>query len=192
MDLAFQNQYKSGKGTGVGLAFSHRIVDSHAGTLELKSKPNNGSCFLVKLPSIQNQDSAITNEGALSDKVTGKQILVIDDEEDVAQLILDILSDEGFLVTVETTPKQALHTINNNEFDAIICDFKMPGMNGEQFFNSAKIIAPKQMTKIGFVTGDSMSTNVQTFFANSQRPYIEKPIVASELILFVNQLCDGE
>ena len=179
-----------GKGTGVGLAFSHRIVDSHCGILDVKSNPGKGTSFFVKLQSAKSVISDTTLEDHQPIKKTGKHVLVIDDEADVAQLVSDILDDQGFVVTTQTSPKEALHLLENAEYDAVVSDFKMPDMNGEQFFNAMKVLAPECTDRIGFMTGDAMSQNVRSFFVNSKRPHIEKPIIAEELVALVHLLCD--
>lgn len=180
-----------GKGTGVGLAFSHRIVDSHGGLLVLKSEHGAGTSFFVKLRSAKPANVQVKVEEVQSDKVTGKRILVIDDEAAVAELVTDILNERGFTVTTQTNSKEALHLLEQTEYDAIISDFKMPLMNGEQFFNAAKVIAPEAANRIGFMTGDAMSNNVKNFFASSKRPHIEKPINADELTALIQKLIDG-
>ena len=180
-----------GKGTGVGLAFSHRIVDSHGGLLKLNSDIGKGASFFVKLRSAKPTNEQAKIEEVQPDRVTGKRILVIDDEVAVAELVTDILNECGFTVTTQTNPKEALRLLEKAEYDAIISDFKMPLMNGEQFYNSAKVIAPEAASRIGFMTGDAMSDNVKPFFASSKRPHIEKPINAEELIALIQKLTDA-
>jgi signal transduction histidine kinase/ActR/RegA family two-component response regulator len=177
-----------GEGTGVGLAFSHRIITSHKGELTVTSKRGKGATFQVKLPASAEYifsspvpDSAIAN----SDK---KTILIVDDEDGVAQLIFDLLFERGFLTTKSTSPQAALTILENQTFDVILSDFKMPGMDGEAFFQALKVIAPECIDRIGFITGDAMSENVRSFFASSGRPYIEKPVLNEELMELVAAL----
>ena len=181
-----------GKGTGVGLAFSHRIIESHGGLLELNSTTDKGTTFFVKLRSAKNIDEGIHNHQDSAQLVSNRHILVIDDEANVAQLVHDLLLEAGFKVTLRTDPTAALATLEGETFDAIVSDFKMPGMTGKQLYNAIKVVAPECAERIGFVTGDAMSFSVRTFFEESKRPHIEKPIHAGELLEMVTALLRNE
>lgn len=178
-----------GEGTGVGLAFSHRIVESHGGELELKSEPGAGTSFFIKLRSAKNvTQSELEADGA--DQPDCASVLVVDDEAGVAQLTHDLLTDEGFMVTQSVNPREALAILESQTFDVVLSDFKMPGMDGEQFYKALAVIAPECAERIGFITGDAMSANVKTFFEKSGRPHIEKPIMRDELLGLVLELCE--
>ncbi|MEM6464223.1 MAG: PAS-domain containing protein [Pseudomonadota bacterium] len=178
-----------GEGTGVGLAFSHRIIQSHGGQLELRSKQKQGTRFYIKLRAA-NQDlfEKDTSEADLS-QWEAKSVLVVDDEAGVAQLTHDLLVEAGFSVTQSVRPRDALEIIKNQNFDVVLSDFKMPDMDGEHFYNAMKAVAPECAERTGFITGDAMSANVKTFLDKSGRPHIEKPIIRQELLALVTQLC---
>lgn len=179
-----------GKGTGVGLAFSHRIIESHGGLLELESSTNAGTKFAVKLRSAKDYETSKNNPPNEIGTKSGKQVLVVDDEADVAQLIHDILVENACHVTVTTSAKEAVRILENQSFDVVLSDFKMPEMNGEQFYNVIKAVAPNYKNKIGFITGDAMSETVRNFFAQSKRPHLEKPIMTHDLLKIVDQLAE--
>ena len=177
-----------GEGTGVGLAFSHRIIASHNGELSLHSINGCGATFSIKLP-ISTQTvpaAALTDEE--NAQYRSKSVLIVDDEEGVAQLIFDILSEQGLLVTKTTSPRTALGILESQTFDIILSDFKMPGMDGEHFFEALSVVAPECIERVGFITGDAMSENVRSFFLSSGRPYIEKPVLKDELFDLIEGL----
>lgn len=171
-----------GEGTGVGLAFSHRIVQSHGGVLSLVSEPTRGTQFFVRLQVAE--DSGTEDDNATQQTVVKgvRTVLIVDDEAGVARLIRDLLMEEGFTVTTTTSPRDALNRAAKQGFDVILSDFKMPDMDGARFYGAMQVLAPQQANRIGFVTGDAMSSNVVNFLAESGRPYIEKPIIKSELL----------
>jgi CheY-like chemotaxis protein len=70
----------------------------------------------------------------------------------------------------------------------ILSDFKMPGMDGEHFFEALSVVAPECIERVGFITGDAMSENVRSFFLSSGRPYIEKPVLKDELFDLIEGL----
>ena len=176
-----------GEGTGVGLAFSHRIVQSHDGVLDLVSAPGKGTSFFVRLRAAAEFDERPEASDQKTQVMGVQSVLVVDDEEGVARLLEDVLSEDGFIVSKTTSPREALTLASTQDFDVILSDFKMPDMDGRAFYNALLQLAPKAASKIAFVTGDAMSANVAAFFAASGRPHIEKPIVKSELMALLRQ-----
>lgn len=175
-----------GEGTGIGLAFSHRIVESHDGNLTVKSKMGHGTQFIVRL--LDAADSPAVTAELYPHTNTGQSVLVVDDENAVAHLISDLLTEAGFTVTVSTDPRAALRLAEAQHFDAVLSDFKMPQMNGEIFFKALKAVAPDNARRTGFVTGDALSAQVLAFFDTSKRPHIEKPIMKNELLGLIARL----
>ncbi|MEM6762689.1 MAG: response regulator, partial [Pseudomonadota bacterium] len=181
-----------GEGTGVGLAFSHRIVKSHGGELSLRSDSGRGARFYIKLKAVEASSTGATIPDTLPQNFGRHSVLVVDDEVGVARLTHDLLVEAGFVVTQCTNPRDALAILEGHSFDAVLSDFKMPDMDGEEFFNAMKVVAPECVDRIGFITGDAMSRNVTRFFEKSRRPYIEKPIMKDELLALAVQLCRGD
>lgn len=109
----------------------------------------------------------------------------------VAQLIADLLSDAGFIVTQITNPRHALRLAEAEAFDVVLSDFKMPDMDGEAFYRAMRALSPRMADRVGFITGDAMSAKVHNFLLSSGRPYIEKPVIKAELISLVDQVHTG-
>lgn len=181
-----------GDGTGVGLAFCHRVVATHGGILDLKSSPDQGTSFFVRLGSIRSDDTDTDSAAASPDPSKNLRILVVDDEPDVGELIQDILEDAGYEAAKSTNVEMALKQLHSEQFDMIISDFKMPGIDGAGFYDLLKKQLPMLADRILFITGDSMSTKGTAFFEESHRPYLEKPIVADEMIRKIEEIIAGE
>lgn len=177
-----------GEGTGVGLAFSHRIIDTHDGVLEVASGPDIGTSFFVRLRAKRPDTTQRPMTDAPAETLVKQRVLVIDDEPDVGELITDLLTEMGCETTLAPGAREALSLLSDNAFDIIISDFKMPGMNGEEFYAALQKSMPGYMDRIGFVTGDSMGKAVTHFLTESERPHIEKPISRTELEALVRQL----
>lgn len=178
-----------GQGTGIGLAFSHRIVESHGGRLSVKSKVGQGTNFAVDLTATSPSPLMVHLDKPRS--LNGHSVLVVDDEDGVAQLITDMLTEEGFVVTKTTDPRTALRLAERGAYDTILSDFKMPQMNGEKFYEVLKAVSPESADRMGFITGDAMSADVVRFFKAARRPHIEKPIMKDELLALI-QRASGE
>ncbi len=177
-----------GDGSGVGLAFSHKIIESHGGELSVRSSPQSGTSFFVRLP-IAGPDQRHASEIDCNAKPTQPiSVLVVDDEPGVATLLRDMVSDMGHAVTMSTNPREALSLATQQHFDVVLCDFRMPGMNGEEFHGALQKIAPRLARRCGFVVGDALSQKVSDFLASSGRPFVEKPVNQSELASLVQTL----
>lgn len=190
-----------GSGTGVGLAFCHRIVVSHGGTLSVRSIPGNGASFFIRLKTLEsvigtgpNPQSPANEQPKAIDRdipCGGRRILVVDDEIGVTDLLQDLLEDAGYDVEVCNDAQTALDRLKDETFDAIVSDIKMPGIDGREFLERLGRQNPEQAACVAFVTGDSMSPAVVEFLNMAGRPYLEKPIVVTELIAIIEDMCDG-
>jgi signal transduction histidine kinase len=118
-----------GRGTGIGLAFCHRIVTAHGGTIRFEpGEP--GARFLVTLPVAQSgADRDATAEPGAPDAAVAS-VLVVDDESDVADLIREILSRDGFEVQSAESGEDALRLLGERSFGLILTDLNMPGIGG--------------------------------------------------------------
>ncbi|MGI9371983.1 MAG: PAS-domain containing protein [Hyphomicrobiales bacterium] len=177
-----------GSGTGIGLAFCHRIAETHGGTIRVAPNPGGGTIFFLRLPvSVQNTEEEKAKASAFSCD-GGLPILVIDDESDVREFIAEVLRNDGHDVTVATSGTDALHKIAQNAFAVVLSDLKMPNLDGPKLFEAIKSDHEDLVERLGFITGDTMSPNARKFLSGSNRPYLDKPIRPSELRELVAEL----
>jgi CheY-like chemotaxis protein len=102
---------------------------------------------------------------------------VIDDEDDVRKVVAETLEDFGHSVSTAADGPEGLSILEKEEFDLIVLDFAMPGMNGAEVAEAARRIRPDQ--RILFVTGFS-DTEALTAAAGDA-PVLRKPFRASDL-----------
>ncbi|MEM9145755.1 MAG: ATP-binding protein [Pseudomonadota bacterium] len=181
-----------GAGTGVGLAFCHRIISSHGGSLCVDSRPGCGATFLIDLPIAAEKEPDRRREADATQPAEMARILVVDDEPDVAEMIADLLKDEGYRVHVETDVEDALAAVSAHRFDAVLSDIKMPGLGGEGFLAALEAEENPLARRLAFITGDAMSGEVARFLTESGRPHLEKPVAPDELCELVAGLCSAE
>lgn len=179
----------AGQGTGIGLAFCHRVIHSHGGTIELLPAEQ-GAHFHITLP-VARGESAVTKAGAVSSADREGCILVIDDEQDVADLISEILKREGYTVEVASSGEEGLELATAHDFDGILTDMNMPGMGGRGFFEALQRRRPEFVGRVAFVTGDTMSPSVREFLDGTGSRYLEKPIAPQDLRDLVRALIAG-
>lgn len=174
-----------GEGTGVGLAMCHRIVQTHQGAIGLATTPKGGARFTVFLPSTPDSTTQTRLPAGATPTPASMRVLIVDDEEDVAELNAEILMRGGYDVDVFSQGDLALESLRHHDYALIISDLNMPGIDGRGFFESITKEFPQMVDRTGFVTGDTMGRASQTFLAEANRPYVEKPVSPKELRAFV-------
>ena len=177
-----------GEGTGIGLALCHRIVGSHNGQISLSERRGGGTVFTIRLPVDSATPAAKKSEASIDHTQPQVRVLIVDDEEDVAELNAEILTRAGYLVDVFNQAERAVESLRENDYGLILSDLNMPQLDGRGFFETLKAEFPDMVGKIGFVTGDTMGLSSQRFLGEAQRPCIEKPVSPKELRAFVTEL----
>ena len=178
-----------GAGTGIGLSFCHRIVQSHGGTIRVESSEGGGSKFIVSLPASSRLDER-AEPGTDEEPVKSMDLacLVVDDEKEVGEVIAEVLRRDGFEVIVAKSGEEALLQLKTRAFALILSDLKMPNMDGRRLFNHISNFHPTYIDRLAFLTGDTISPDAQDFLRTTKRPYLEKPVKPSELGAFVSRL----
>ncbi|MEM7177220.1 MAG: PAS-domain containing protein [Pseudomonadota bacterium] len=170
-----------GEGTGIGLAFCHRIIDTHGGRISVMNRAQGGARFSIRLDACGPHE-AVGPSGAPEPAAGHRNgvALVIDDDEDIAALIAQILTGDGYKVVVAHSAEDALDHLPG-AFDLILSDLNMPGISGQELLEMIRAQWPSLVEKIGFITGDTASAGVDGFLRMAGRPYLEKPVAPAEL-----------
>jgi CheY-like chemotaxis protein len=103
------------------------------------------------------------------------RVLIVDDQIEVAQFLAQMLEMVGYTPVAESSAQAALGLLNEEDFDVVISDFKMPEMTGLEFFHAATEINPSFATRFIFLTGDLYNTETQAVFASIGAPLLGKP-----------------
>lgn len=184
-----------GQGTGLGLSICYGIVQSHRGTLEVVSSPEQGTTFTVKLPIADQPETASTppadseRPGHRSLTENGRlRCLVIDDEEVIVGLVKRILEREGHEVEGAADGEQALDLIGRRRYDLLVCDVKMPRMSGDAFYRALERRAPHLRDRLIFLTGDVVNWETRQFLNSIPHYALQKPFRAEELLAIVREL----
>ncbi len=177
-----------GKGTGLGLTVAYAIVQEHGGRIRLESRPGAGASFYVELPvtGAKLKTAAAPRDGAgiprAPDPVAGASILVVEDEARLASAVVDALRDAGYLVEHAPDGQAALDRIKGQPFDVVICDLKMPKMDGKTFYRTLSAASPGLARRVVFVTGDVAGTDAESFLEESGCRWLAKPFRLGDLL----------
>jgi DNA-binding response OmpR family regulator len=117
-----------------------------------------------------------------------KAILVVDDDKQLASALQWILADENFLVDIAFDGEEGLLKAKAHEYDAVICDLKMPRLRGDEFYLKAKELRPSLSDRFIFITGFSADPNIALFFNHHEVKYLVKPFSIQVLINCVKEL----
>ena len=117
-----------------------------------------------------------------------KAVLVVDDDRQLASALQWILADENFLVDIAFDGEEAMMKVKAHEYDAVICDLKMPKLRGDEFYLKAKDIRPSLEDRFIFITGFAADANIALFFNRHEVKYLVKPFSIQVLIDCVRQL----
>jgi len=194
----------AGVGTGLGLAIVLSVVREHGGQVHVLNSPQGGAVFQIELPAA----SETAQDEALGSPLPGRQnflpeaaeaaghenrfapafetgkgarVLVVEDEPTVARLIADVLEDQGMQVEVLLDGREALDRAAQQTFDLVICDIKMPGLDGQHFYKSLERSGNPLHERFLFVTGDIIAAQTREFLERHHLPHVAKPFRVEEL-----------
>jgi len=146
-----------GHGTGMGLAAAFGAMKSHKGAIEVVTVPGKGSTFSFYLPLIEpGPDAARTPRqvAGTADRLKG-HVLIVDDEEEVADVGRRLTEALGCQVTVSRDGREAIETYRRlkESIDLVILDLIMPEMNGTEVMKVLRTIRPdvKVLVSSGYV-----------------------------------------
>jgi CheY-like chemotaxis protein len=177
----------SGIGTGLGLSIVMGLVRQNRGNIRLLSAAGQGATFSIDFPAADGASAKLTPNllpgpalSSLPSASPGGRVLVVEDEPTVAQLIADMLSDLGYSPDVRHDGRRGLISALNRDYALVICDMKMPSLDGQHFYRALAETGSPLVAKFLFVTGDVLGFATQEFLRTHRLPHIAKPFRLEE------------
>jgi PAS domain S-box-containing protein len=181
-----------GQGTGLGLTVAYAIVQEHGGRIRLESKSASGASFFIELPVSGAKIPALPVPhlplARQPEPATNASVLVVEDEAALANAVTDALGDAGYTPTHAADGEHALELVTERSFDAVICDLKMPRMDGKSFYRKLAALKPELAKRVIFVTGDVAGTDAEAFLEESGCMWLAKPFRLGDLLRAVREL----
>ncbi|MFT5698651.1 MAG: CheY-like chemotaxis protein [Desulforhopalus sp.] len=178
-----------GKGTGMGLAIVHGIIKEYGGFITVDSELGQGTWFHIHLPAVEQAEPLEDVEDQLITRGNDR-ILLVDDEEIVADMGRSILEHLGYKVTVFTNSVEALSIFQQSPllFDVVITDQTMPAMTGFDLAQRMLVIRPD--IPIIICTGYSSTVSEEKAQAMGVRGFAMKPLAIKDISTLIRKVID--
>ena len=177
---------RSEGGLGVGLNVVRNLVSMHGGTVRADSDGlGQGSRFVVRLPLCALDNAAPPAEPVAAAGPGRCRVLLIEDNVDAAETLKAFLEMEGHEVAIVHDGKTGLDTLMARDFDVVVCDIGLPGMDGLEVLSalraSGKAMQPVAIALSGYGQAEDRSRASAAGFDH----YLVKPVSPEALLALV-------
>ncbi len=177
------------RGTGLGLAITKRIVDLMHGTIEVRSKVGEGSEFIIKIPfqmidsseaEESPEETADAGQTLTGEKLVGKRILLVEDNELNREIAKELFEESGMLVTEAEDGDVVVPMLLDAAvpYDCIVMDIQMPRMNGYAATRAVRELLDPALSRIPIIgmSANAFEEDKRKSLAMGMDAHIAKPI----------------
>ena len=197
---------RPGRGTGLGLSICMAIIREHNGDISAQTLPDGGSVFTVSLPVctqavIVGETNSLPVIRAASPvpeaaPLTGKRILVVDDEESIRELVKDSFASHSISVDCAASSEEAMDLTSRHTYDAILCDLNLESESGlavsgfEVHDRISENLASRSAARplFIFMTGDLVDDAINEQAGHRGCRFLQKPFRIAELLSLLGEL----
>lgn len=191
LDLVFEPYFTTkpvGEGTGMGLSIVHGLVENYGGYIFVYSEEGVGTTFNVFLPLFEGETKILNGSNGFVCPGGEEHILVVDDEESLADLNYQILMGLGYRVTTKTDPQEALSLFCEapDTFDLVLTDQTMPKITGFDMANKMLEIRPS--IPIILCSGYNSVVNEEQALAAGIKAFVLKPLTIVKIAQLIREV----
>ena len=187
----FLKTKEPGKGTGLGLATVHGVVEQSGGSIRVQSEPGRGTVFTIYLPRVAEPVEAppeIPGERVARGTET---VLLVEDEAIVRSLVVEMLENCGYDVLEAPDPEEAIRICRTHDgpIELMITDVVMPGMSGSALLERVAPLRPEM--KSLFMSGYTDDAVVRSGVTHAAATFLQKPFTQQALQAKARRLLDA-
>ena len=183
---------EQGKGTGLGLAVVHGIVQSHKGFIDLKSEVGKGTMFTLYFPVLKDASaSAVVAKEEIKDMLGGSEtVLVVEDENALKMLLKNLLEAKGYSVITASDGLEAMTVFQQHKdtIAIVVSDHGLPGMNGADV--TRNLIQMKKGLKCILASGYIEPNKKSEIFKSGVRDFVQKPYNPMDVLRKIREVLD--
>lgn len=185
------------KGTGLGMAIVHRLVQEMGGTIQLKSEKNVGSTFTLILPfTIDEHQPSASAETATDTPadLTDLHILVVEDNELNLEIAVFSLEAAGLNVSTAINGLEAVRLFEKSkpyEYDIILMDIMMPVMNGLDAAKAIRGLSRPDATTVPIIalSANAFAEDIQKSKNAGINEHLAKPLEMDKVLKVIASYC---
>ncbi len=181
----------TGKGTGLGLATVHGIVEQSGGHVAIRSRLGHGTSFEIYLPTVSDPVERLESVETPMGHLGAETLLLVEDEEVVRRLVRAVLERTGYEVLVAADVRDAIHICEEHEgrIDLMVTDVAMPDLNGCEL--AAIVTELRPTMKVLYMSGYLDDAVVQLGVGDGV-PFLQKPFTHDALVRKVWEVLDSQ
>jgi signal transduction histidine kinase/ActR/RegA family two-component response regulator len=184
---AFEPFYstKSLTGVGLGLSVAYGIVSRHRGDIQLNSEPGRGTELALRFPIVE---QPLLDLGLPPEMNRPPSVLIVDDELQLAEVLIDVFQQEGYRVTHCASGQEAVGLIKVRDYDLVCTDLNTGDLPGWEVIRVTKGTHPH--TPVLLITGFSDQLQPERVRASGVEAVIPKPFNIDEVLSTARRLLE--
>lgn len=183
-------------GVGLGMSIVKKIIDKMNGTIEITSKENEGTTFIITLPFEIAERTADSNAQVFDKNgdISGLHLLLAEDNELNAEIAQTLLQDKGAVVTIANNGQQAIQIFTDNPpgtFDAILMDIMMPVIDGISATQIIRTFSRDDAKTIPIIamTANAFEEDAKRCIKAGMTAHLAKPLEIEKVTAVIASLC---
>jgi len=177
------------EGTGLGLAIAHRLAMRMGGHLGYRKNVGGGSVFWLELPSGAADAPAVMTGKAAEPSRRKLRVLVVDDTELTRTVTVSFLEHAGHMATDAHDGVEAVRLAATDDFDLVLMDMRMPGMDGLEATRRIRALAGSRgQVPIVAMTANALDRHAEECRRAGMVEHVAKPVTQAELLAVVTRV----